>query len=82
MNHVILLVLTECAKLFCEGVTFAITVLTVLKKKKKQRMKDEEKKNLNVCGYCRNDLAVKDLEILNSLLSCVVDYALNIIGAD
>lgn len=45
MNHVILLVLTECAKLFCEGVTFAITVLTVLKKKqKKQRMKDEEKK--------------------------------------
>lgn len=46
-------------------------------------MKDEEKKKtLNVCGYCQNDLAVKDLEILNSLLSCVVDYALNIIGAD
>lgn len=27
------LVLTECAKLFRGGVTFAITVLTVLKKK-------------------------------------------------
>jgi len=46
MNHVILLVLTECAKLFCEGVTFAITVLTVLKKKKK-RMKDDLKKKKN-----------------------------------
>jgi len=47
-------------------------------------MKDDLKKKtkLNVCGYCRNDLAVKDLEILNLLLSCVVDYALNIIGAD
>lgn len=46
MNHVILLVLTECAKLFREGVTFAITVLTVLKrkKKKKQTMKDEYRK--------------------------------------
>lgn len=59
MNHVILLVLTECAKLFREGVTFAITVLTVLKREKKNSMKDEEKKNLTVCGYCQNDLAVK-----------------------
>lgn len=38
-----------------------------------------KKKTLTVC---QNDLAVKDLEIVNSLLSCVVDYALNIIGAD
>lgn len=42
----------------------------------------KKKKKLTVCGFCQNDLAVKDLEILNSLLSCVVDYALNIIGAD
>lgn len=42
----------------------------------------KKKKNLTVCGFCQNDLAVKDLEILNLLLSCVVDYALNIIGAD
>lgn len=49
MNHVILLVLTKCAKLFCEGMTFAITVLSV--KKQKRRMKDEEKKTL--CGLSK-----------------------------
>lgn len=43
-------------------------------------MKDEEKK-VTLCGFCQNDFAVKDHEILNLLLSCVVDYALNIIGA-
>lgn len=40
-----------------------------------------KKKKVTLCGFCQNDLAVKDHEILNLLLSCVVDYALNIIGA-
>ncbi len=46
MNHVILLVLTKCAKLFCEGMTFALTAFCTEKKNEEWKMKKKKSNSL------------------------------------